>query len=114
MKITVFAKKRNTKEGKVFYTYLTKLAKKDGSEVTTAVKFKDDNKPNSFPVNLIVSKQDCNFNTKNVVNEATGEVYQNNTLWINRWVEGEPYIDHSMDDFMDDGVDADTGHDIEI
>lgn len=103
MQIVVFAKKRNTKEGKVFYTYLTKLTKKDGTEITSAVKFRDDcgvPRPETCPCNLIIEKGDCNFSTKATTNEETGEIITSNTLWVNQWSVGDPYVDHSMDDFV--------------
>ena len=61
MQVTIFAKKRNTKEGKVFYTYLTKLTKKDGTEVTASVKFRDEcgsPKPDHCPCNNLLEKED--------------------------------------------------------
>lgn len=103
MQVTIYAKKRNTKEGKVFYSYITKLTKKDGSEVTTGVKFRDEcgaPKPDQCPCNIVLEKGDCNFSTKNLTDEETGEVLQSNTLWVNNWTKGEEYIDHSMDDFV--------------
>ena len=103
MQIVVFAKKRNTKEGKLFYTYLTKLVKKDGTEVTTAVKFRDvcgEPRPEVCPCNLIINKEDCNFSSNIINNEETGEIITSNTLWVNKWEMGDPYVDHSMDEFM--------------
>ena len=103
MQITIFAKKRNTKEGKVFFTYLTKLTKKDGTEVTASAKFRDEcgsPKPDKCPMNILLEKVDCNFNSKATTDEETGEIRTSNTLWINNWKEGEPYVDHSMDDFV--------------
>ena len=103
MQITIFAKKRNTKEGKVFYTYLTKLTKKDGTEVTASVKFRDEcgsPKPDQCPCNIVLEKADCNFTTKTSIDEETGEMRSNHTLWVNNWTKGEPYVDHSMDDFF--------------
>lgn len=103
MQITVFAKKRHTEEGKTFFSYLSKLVKKDGTEVTTAVKFREDcgqPRGESCPCNIIVEKGDCNFSTKCITNEETGEIITSNTLWVNRWEMGDPYIDHSMDDFQ--------------
>ena len=103
MQITIFAKKRNTKEGKVFYTYLTKLMKKDGSETTASVKFREEcgsPKSDHCPMNIIVEKTDCNFSSKATTDEETGEIRTSNTLWINAWREGDPYVDHSMDDFV--------------
>ena len=103
MNIVVFAKKRNTKEGKIFYTYLSKLTKKDGTEVTCAVKFRDEcgaPRPEVCPCNLIIEKGDCNFSSKASVNDETGEILTSNTLWVNKWEMGDPYVDHSMDEFI--------------
>lgn len=111
MEITVFAKKRNTTDGRVFYTYLSTLTKKDGSTVTTQVKFRDSaGKPNpeECPMNIKFDKTDANFTSKDrsedVVDEDTGEVTSkivtSRTLWIAKWSKGSPYVDTSMDDFV--------------
>ena len=34
MKVTIFAQKKKTKEGREFYTYLASLNKKDGKEIS--------------------------------------------------------------------------------
>lgn len=108
MKILVFAKNRLTKEGKAFNTYITKLTKIDGSEVTVALKFREEcgqPKASDCPCYIDVNKKDANFNTKqvdikdesgNVIGEAT-----QNVLWIQKWaMNPEKYVDHSMDDFV--------------
>lgn len=103
MILTVFAKKRTTNEGKVFYSYLTRLTKKDGTEITTTVKFRDtcgNPKPENCPCNIVVEKGSCNFNSKEIVNESTGEIIVSNTLWVSEWRNGERYVDTSMDEFM--------------
>ena len=103
MQITVYAKKRQTQEGKNFFSYITKLTKKDGTEVTTSVKFREDcgqPKGDQCPCNIIVEKGDCNFSTKTIVDEETGEALQSNTLWVNNWRMGDEFVDHSMDDFI--------------
>lgn len=104
MELTLFAKKRTTREGKSFYTYLTKLTRKDGTEVTTAVKFRDNGmtlpRPEDCPCNIIVEKKDANFSTRTLVNDTTGEMIQSNTLWVSAWTKGAEYVDNSMDDFV--------------
>lgn len=103
MNITVFAKKKTTKEGKPFYTYIAKLEKKDGSgSITAAVKFPEDivkPKPDECPMNIIVDKADMNLSTKELTNEETGEPFISYTLWVKKYEKGEPYVDHSLDDF---------------
>lgn len=104
MEITIFAKKRQTRDGKKsFFTYLTTLVKKDGSPVTCAVKFAapaDPPDPLSCPLNIIVAKDDCNMVIEPYTNDKTGETRDSFRLWVKNYVIGSPYIDHSMDDFM--------------
>lgn len=102
MQITVFAKKKNTKEGKIFYTYLTTLTKKDGTEEMIEVKFREDAgnpKPENCPLNVICEREDANISKKAYKREDTGELAERKTLWISAWSEGEPYIDTSLDDY---------------
>lgn len=102
MRITVFAKKRTTTEGKKFYTYLATLTKKDGTEVTTAVKFGEDcgtPKADECPMNIDVDKVNANFSTKHIVLDDGREI-ESNTLWVKDWTKSaEVYRDASMDDF---------------
>ena len=102
MELTVFAKNRTTKEGKPFQTYFSKLTKKDGTEITTELKFRDEcGAPKKFPCNIIVEKQDCNFAEKEVTYEKDDvmEVALQRRLWISNWTEGSEYVDHSLDEF---------------
>lgn len=109
MEITLFAKKRNTREGKVFYNFLSTLTKKDGTQLVCTVKFRDEAgtpKPEQCPMNILVDKKDCNLATRKFQREVvqdTGEVVQETgesyTLWVSSWMPGGPYVDHSMDDF---------------
>lgn len=105
MEISIFAKRRQTKDGRTFYTYLTTLTKKDGTEVRAVAKFNLDRcsapKPENCPCNIIVDKANCNFNSRRVVNQATGEIIESNTLWIEQYAMGSEWEDHSMDDFED-------------
>ena len=110
MQLTVFAKTKHTKEGKPFNTYFSKLKKKDGSEITAELKFREDcGVPKDFPVNIIVDKSNANFSEKDVTvvskDEAGNEeerVVTQRRIWINEWnYSEEEYVDHSMDDFED-------------
>ena len=104
MNLTVFAKKRTTKEGKPFYTYLSTLTKKDGTELTTAVKFRDEcgaPRPETCPVNIIVPKDNANLSSRDFTREDTGEKSKSYTLWVSSWELDavNPFVDHSLDDF---------------
>ena len=105
MEITIFAKKRTTKEGKIFYNYLGKLKKKDGTEITAQIKFREAcGNPNAAdcPMNINIAKEHCNFSPKEVKVEENGELktYTRNELWVEAWEKGSEYVDHSMDDFI--------------
>ena len=102
MKLTIFAKTGTTKDGRKFDRYIGRLPKKGGEELTVAVKFREEcGKPKSFPCNIIVSKNDANLTHPKYVREDTGETVEGNTLWVSAWKMGDPYVDHSLDDFED-------------
>ena len=105
MKLTIYAKRRTSHEGKTFYNYLSKLTKKDGTKVAVSVKFKEDcgqPKPELCPCNIIVDKQDANLTDRKYTTtnsdglEIEGIGY---TLWVSKWTKGEAFVDHSLDDF---------------
>lgn len=101
MKITVYAKKRKTGDGRSFVSYLSKLRKKDGEELTVSVKFKEGEVPGAFPVNLEVPKEGANLAHRKYQNKK-GEDAISYTLWVNTW-EPSPDVwrDDSLDDFED-------------
>lgn len=99
--ITIFAKKRRSKDGKkTFLSYLTTLTKKDGTTETVSVRFREDcGDPKEFPCNVIVNKEDMNISRRQYIREDTGEAAEAKTLWITAWEPGSEYVDHSMDDY---------------
>lgn len=111
MELTIFAKKCTTKEGKLFYRYISKLTKKDGTELTATVKFREEcgsPKGEKCPMIIAVNKSDCNFSSRTNVqmvkdedgNEEERE-YITNTLWVSAWSDtGKEYVDTSMDEFI--------------
>ena len=105
MQITVFGKKKTSKDGKQFMSYFGTLTKKDGSTIQCSIKFREEcGAPKQVPINIVLSKNDCNFREKEVKYTDDNGVEQNaidRTLWVQAWVEGEPYVDTSMDDFID-------------
>ena len=99
----IFAKKRTTKEGKTFYSFLTTMKKKDGSEEIAQVKFRDkcgSPDPEKCPINIVFDKANANMSRREYVREDTGEIVDQLTMWVSAWEEGEPYIDTSMDDYI--------------
>lgn len=102
MKIAVFAKKRQTKDGKPFWGYIAKLKKKDGEELTVSVKFREDcgnPKAESCPCYIEVDKKSANLTAREVVNDEIGEIIISRTLWVSAWKFAGEYVDHSLDDF---------------
>ena len=102
MEIAVFAKRCTGKDNKTFYRYLSSLTKKDGTAQTVAVSFRDEAgqpRPEKCPMNIIISKGDVNLASKTFVREDTGEVGTSYTLWVTKWKEGSPYVDHSLDEY---------------
>lgn len=103
MLVTVFAKKKTTKDGKPFVAYVAKLTKKDGSEITAGVRFREEcGAPQlaECPLNIEFDKADANMSTRTYVREDTGEDATAYTLWISGWTRSaEVYADHSLDDF---------------
>lgn len=100
MKVTVFRKVANAKDGRKFDAYSTKLTKKDGSEVYCNIKFKKScTIPSEFPVNILVDKSAANLASVKATT-ADGEDYTRFTLWIDAYtLDSEKYVDHSLDDF---------------
>ena len=102
MILAIFAKRRQTKEGKIFYNFLSTIVKRDGTEVPVRVKFRDaagTPRPEACPLNIDIKKDDCNLATRRYIREDTGEECMSYTLWVNKWTEGPAYVDHSLDDF---------------
>lgn len=102
MEITVFSKKRKTRDGKTFPAYIAKLTKKDGTALTAAVKFREEcGQPDAkhCPMNIIVDKNDANLSVREYVREDTGDIANSYTLWVSDWQEGPEYVDTSLDDF---------------
>lgn len=99
VQLTVFAKKRNTKEGREFTSYLAQLTKKDGTTQTMSVKFKDDGPAlEDCPMNIEVERSDMNISKRNYETED-GEQAISYTLWVKKWSEGSQWIDSSLDEF---------------
>ena len=102
MKQAVFAKKRTSRDGKTFYSYLTTMRRKDGTEEIVQLKFRDKcgaPDPDQCPQNIVFPKSAANYSKRTFTREDTGEIVEQGVIWISQWDEGEPYVDTSMDDF---------------
>lgn len=108
MEVLVFAKKRQTKDGKNFTAYVTRLAKKDGTEVTAGVRFREEcGSPTAdeCPCYILVDKSKANLSTRTyeITDEETGEITEteSKTLWVTAWKKSEKvYRDTSLDEFQ--------------
>lgn len=104
MQISIFAKNRTTKEGKNFVSYLSRLKKKDGTEVPVTVKFREaDCKPvpqADCPCMIDVDKSCSSLSSQKFENEK-GEPGIGYTLWVGGWEYAGEFEDHSLDDFED-------------
>ena len=103
MKILIYAKKRTTSEGKTFYSYLTKLvSNKTGETVTASVKFAECDAPKAdmCPCYIEFDKANANLDTKERIDEETGNAFTSKTLWIKKYnLSAEKYVDTSLDEF---------------
>lgn len=101
--LTIFAKKRTTADGKKFYSYLTRLTRKNGETIVASVKFREDcGTPDGKECPMVIEVPDgcCNFNQSIYNDEASGMKLPSYTLWVSDWRALKPYIDTSMDEFI--------------
>ena len=106
MVVTVFAKKKTAIDGRQFNTYFGKLTKKDGEEITAQIKFREEcGAPQKCPCNVVLNHSDCNYSEKEKKYTDAKTQEEKTTvervLWVSAWTEGEPYVDTSMDGFVD-------------
>ena len=99
IQMTIFAKSRDTQDKKRKFTaYNGRLTRKDGVEISVGVKFRQPaNGPDKdeCPCNIIFDVEDANLQTRHD-DDKKRDYY---TLWITKYDFGEPYEDHSLDDF---------------
>lgn len=104
MELAIFAKKRTGNDGRTFYSYLSTLKKKDGTEQTVSVKFREEcgkPKPENCPMYINVDKGNANISRKQFIREDTGEAAESVNLWVSAWEQGKPYVDTSLDEYED-------------
>lgn len=103
MQITIFAKNRTTKDGRKFVNFIARMTRRDGSTITAQVKIPEEKRPRAdeCPMNIIVHKDNANLAESTYIREDTGELATRYSLWVSDFERGEPYVDHSLDDFED-------------
>jgi len=102
--LTIFAKKAQTTDGRVFYKYLTTLKRKDGNDDMVEVKFTEAAGaplPATCPCNILVERENVNMTNREFVDSKTGEVRIAKRMWVSEWETGSQYVDHSMDEYED-------------
>ena len=102
IELTIFAKRRTSKDGKPFTGYLSTLTRKDGTKQTVGVRFRQEcGAPDAADCPCIIEteRQHLNLARRDFVNDKTGEVMTGLTLWVSSWHMGRDYEDHSMDEF---------------
>ncbi len=101
MEISIFAKRRQTQDGRQFFQYLTTLPRRDGTDETMRVCFRDCDPPSptTCPRNITIEKRTSNISVRRYTDPRTEEIKSGKTLWLSAWGEGSEYVDHSMDDY---------------
>ncbi len=103
MKVSVFARKKTSREGRDFTAYTAKLTRKDGEVITASVRFRQEcGAPAAAdcPCNIEFEKKDANLVTETYTREDTGEDATAYKLWISAWkMSKDVYRDDSLDDF---------------
>ena len=96
--ITVFAKRRQTADGKKFSTYLTTLP---GDERAVKVKFREYCVAPDCTSNIDLTNGECNMSKENYTDVVTGELKSVPVLWISKWsYSKDEYRDTSMDKYF--------------
>lgn len=102
MKITVFAKERKGKDNNSFISYLSKLTKTTGEEVTVQLKFSEECgkiKKENCPCIIEVNTSDCSYSERKVIKDDREII--NRVLWINKYNKtDEKFVDTSASCFV--------------
>lgn len=105
MKIAIFAKTRNTSDGRTFTAYTAKLRRKStGDDFTVSVKFREScgaPEKDACPCMVETDRKACNLATRTYTDAETGEVKESYTLWVTAWTPAGAYVDTSMDDIAE-------------
>ena len=122
MRITIFGRERQTKEGKKFPTFTSRLIDNTtGEEILVTVKFPSTVAPpslDSCPCNICIPEGGASYQEKildkvdkdgfPIFDEVTGEkeTIISRTVWVRKWkFSATPYVDTSMSRFATDEED---------
>lgn len=102
MKLTIFSKQKTSKEtGKNYYIFLSTLTRKDGTEVTVRVHFRNEcgnPDPHTCPRVIEVDKKNANIAIEKYTT-TEGEQRESKHLWVTAWKDCGEFVDTSLDDF---------------
>ena len=105
MNITIFAKERQTADGRKFTAYTTRLTRKStGAEFAVSVKFREScgaPDKDKCPCIIYSPKSACNLAKREYTDATTGEVKEAFTLWVTQWERSGDFVDTSLDDIAD-------------
>ena len=117
MIIPIFAKKGTRKaDGGTFYSFITTLIKKDGTQVKASVHFRRTAKtpdPNECPMMISFDRKNANFVVrefdKSIETDSGTETKHivDQRLWLSDWAAAGEYVDTSLDDFAENQNDVD-------
>ena len=109
MKVNVFCKKGQSRDGRYFPIYLSTLTKKNGEETRVSLKFRETcgaPDPKECPCVIEIDKANANLVTKPIIlddgtylTDESGEIKYSKTMWVSDWTLIGPYIDTSLDDY---------------
>ena len=101
MEITIYTKKKTTREGRPYHVFLSTLPRKDGTEVIVEVKFRRDvqpPKPEDCPMNIEIDRAVASV-SKRPYTAKDGTQAVAYTMWVGEWTRGSEYVDTSLDEF---------------
>lgn len=102
MELTIFCKTMKKKDGGTYPRYISRLSKKNGEEVSFAVKFEQEAgqpKPENCPCIINVEKEDASYSEKKKTRDNGSTVIQRE-MYIKKWSKlDKEWVDNSMDAF---------------
>lgn len=102
MELTIFCKTMKKKDGGTYPRYISRLTKKNGEEVSFAVKFEQEAgqpKPENCPCIISVEKEDASYSEKKKTRDNGSTVIQRE-MFIKKWSKTDKeWVDNSMDAF---------------
>lgn len=99
--ITVYAKQARSRDGRPYEIYVGSLRNLvTGKMDPVQIKFRRAaGHPAGCPCNIKFDVRDANLQHKTYT-DRDGNEREALVLWIGKWTPGEPYEDHSLDDYL--------------